>query len=64
MLTPIVLSHDSTTVLQLRLTLWVTGPGVLLSSAWLLLSPLRSTRDLPGDVATQEAVTSGSAVEE
>lgn len=37
------------TQLGMRPTLWITGAGVLLSSAWLLSSPLRHVRDLPLD---------------
>ncbi|RRO15204.1 MFS transporter [Saccharopolyspora rhizosphaerae] len=37
------------THLGMRTTLWIAALGVLLSSAWLLTSPLRHTRDLPVD---------------
>lgn len=35
------------THLGMRTTLWIAAIGVLFSSAWLLTSPLRHTRDLP-----------------
>jgi hypothetical protein len=44
---PTPLGAALATLLGLRPTLWIAGAGVLLSSAWLLLSPLRSVRELP-----------------
>lgn len=35
------------TALGLRMTLWLTAAGLLLSSLWLLLSPACRARDLP-----------------
>jgi MFS family permease len=37
------------TVVGLRGTLWIAATGVLVSSVWLLLSPVRRLRDLPED---------------
>ncbi len=47
-----LLGGVSATQLGMRPTLWITGAGVLLSSAWLLSSPLGQVRDLPLDQAS------------
>lgn len=44
-----LLGGVSGTHLGMRPTLWIAAAGVLLSSAWLLSSPLRHVRDLPLD---------------
>ncbi|WP_406688247.1 MFS transporter [Saccharopolyspora sp. ID03-671] len=49
-----LLGGISGTHLGMRPTLWIAAIGVLLSSAWLLTSPLRHTRDLPLEEAVRD----------
>lgn len=44
------------TALGLRATLWLTAVGLLLSSAWVLLSPACRARDLPVGDAVDDAI--------